>query len=79
MTRKEFNSLVRELEGIPFVTIRKDTSAPKYMGVEVSKDGVVYNYSIISVNDAYKAKKCLISRILDISRSLDSEHASKKA
>ena len=48
------------------------------MGVEVSKEGVVYNYSVISVNDDYKPKKALISKILSIADSLNSDKSLKE-
>lgn len=79
MTRRQFNQLVNELEGkSPFIVLHKDTVAPKYVGVEVSRDGVVYNYSVISVNDEYKPKKALVSKILGMVDSLDDDKGLKK-
>ena len=52
--------------------------APKYVGVEVSKEGVVYNYSVISINDEYKPKKALISKILGIADNLNGDSGLKK-
>jgi hypothetical protein len=74
MTRRQFNRLINELDRkSPFIVLRKDAVAPKYVGVEVSKEGVVYNYSIISINDEYEPKKALISKILDIADNLNSD------
>lgn len=79
MTRRQFNQLINELEGkSPFIVLHRDTVAPKYVGVEVSKEGVVYNYSIISINDDYKPKKALISKILSIVDSLSSDKGLKE-
>lgn len=74
MTRRQFNQLINELdEKSPFIVLHKDAVAPKYVGVEVSKEGVVYNYSVISINDEYKPKKALISKILGIADNLNSD------
>ena len=74
MTRRQFNQLINKLDGKnPFIVLHRDAVAPKYVGVEVSKEGVVYNYSVISVNDDYKPKKALISKILSIADSLNSD------
>lgn len=79
MTRRQFNQLINELEGkSPFIVLHRDTVAPKYVGVEVSKEGVVYTYSVISINDDYKPKKALISKILSIAGSLNSKKGLKK-
>lgn len=52
MTRRQFNRLINELNGkSPFIVLHRDAVAPKYVGVEISKEDVVYNYSIISIND----------------------------
>ena len=57
MTRRQFNQLINELDGkSPFIVLHRDAVAPKYVGVEVSKDGMVYRYAIIGINDEYKAK-----------------------
>ena len=47
-------------------------------GVEVSKDGAVYRYAIIGINDEYKAKKALISKILGIASYLNNNKPLKK-
>ena len=48
MTRRQFNQLINKLDGKnPFIVLHRDAVAPKYVGVEVSKEGVVYNYSVI--------------------------------
>ena len=79
MTRRQFNRLINELNGkSPFIVLHRDAVAPKYVGVEVSKEGVVYNYSVISVNDDYKPKKALISKILSIADSLNSDKSLKE-
>jgi hypothetical protein len=39
---------------------------------------VVYNYSVISINDEYKPKKTLISKILGIADSLNNDKGLKK-
>ena len=79
MTRRQFNQLINELDGkSPFIVLHRDTVAPKYMGVEVSKEGVVYNYSVISINDDYKSKKALISKILSIADSINSKKGLKE-
>jgi hypothetical protein len=78
MTRRQFNQLINKLDGKnPFIVLHRDAVAPKYVGVEVSKEGVVYNYSVISVNDDYKPKKALISKILSIADSLNSDKSLK--
>ena len=57
MTRRQFNQLINELDGkSPFIVLHRDAVAPKYVGVEVSKDGMVYRYAIIGINDEYKPK-----------------------
>ena len=44
MTRRQFNQLINELDGkSPFIVLHRDAVAPKYVGVEVSKDGVDTN------------------------------------
>ena len=79
MTRKQFNQLINELDGkSPFIVLHRDSVAPKYVGVEVSKEGVVYNYSVISINDDYKPKKVLISKLLSIADSINSNKDLKK-
>lgn len=79
MTRRQFNQLINELDGkSPFIVLHKDAVAPKYVGVEVSKEGVVYNYSVISINDDYKPKKALISKLLSIANSLNNDKGLKK-
>lgn len=79
MTRRQFNQLIKELDGkSPFIVLHKDTVAPKYVGVEISKEGMVYNYSIISINDEYKPKKALISKILGIADNLNSNKDLKR-
>lgn len=79
MTRRQFNQLINELDGkSPFIVLHRDSVAPKYVGVEVSKEGVAYNYSVISVNDDYKPKKALISKILSIANSLNNDNGLKK-
>lgn len=79
MTRRQFNQLINELDGkSPFIVLHRDTVAPKYVGVEISKEGMVYNYSIISINDEYKPKKALISKILGIASSLNGNKPLKK-
>lgn len=79
MTRRQFNRLINELNGKSlFIVLHRDAVAPKYVGVEVSKEGVVYNYSIISINDEYKSKKALISKILTIADGLNDDSGLKK-
>lgn len=79
MTRRQFNQLINELDGkSPFIVLHRDSVAPKYVGVEVSKEGVVYNYSVISINDDYKPKKVLISKLLSIADSINSNNDLKK-
>lgn len=79
MTRRQFNWLINELNGkSPFIVLHRDAVAPKYVGVEVSKEDVVYNYSIISINDEYKSKKALISKILTIADGLNADSGLKK-
>lgn len=79
MTRRQFNQLINELDGkSPFIVLHRDAVAPKYVGVEVSKEGVVYNYSVISINDDYKPKKVLISKLLSIADSINSNKDLKK-
>lgn len=79
MTRRQFNRLINELNGkSPFIVLHRDAVAPKYVGVEVSKEDVVYNYSIISINDEYKSKKALISNILTIADGLNDDSGLKK-
>ena len=76
MTRRQFNQLINELDGkSPFIVLHRDAVAPKYVGVEVSKDGMVYRYAII---DEYKAKKALISKILGIASYLNGNKPLKK-
>jgi len=77
MTRRQFNQLINELDGkSPFIVLHRDVVAPKY--VEISKEGVVYNYSVISINDDYKPKKVLISKLLSIADSINSNKGLKK-
>ena len=79
MTRRQFNQLINELDGkSPFIVLHRDAVAPKYVGVEISKEGVVYNYSVISINDDYKPKKVLISKLLSIADSINSNKGLKK-
>lgn len=79
MTKRQFNQLINELDGkSPFIVLHRDSVAPKYVGVEVSKEGVVYNYSVISINDDYKPKKVLISKLLSIADSINSNKDLKK-
>ena len=79
MTRRQFNQLINKLDGKnPFIVLHRDAVAPKYVGVEVSKEGVVYNYSGISVNDDYKPKEALISKILSMADSLNSDKSLKE-
>lgn len=79
MTRRQFNQLINELDGkSPFIVLHRDSVAPKYVGVEVSKEGVVYNYSVISMNDDYKPKKVLISKLLSIADSINSNKDLRK-
>lgn len=79
MTRRQFNQLINELDGKnPFIVLHRDAVAPKYVGVEVSKDGMVYRYAIIGINDEYKAKKALISKILGIASYLNGNKPLKK-
>ena len=60
MTRRQFNQLINELDGkSPFIVLLGMPLRLKNMGVEVSKDGMVYRYAIIGINDEYKAKKAL--------------------
>lgn len=71
--------MINELDGkSPFIVLHRDSVAPKYVGVEVSKEGVVYNYSVISINDDYKPKKVLISKLLSIADSINSNKDFKK-
>lgn len=71
--------MINELDGkSPFIVLHRDSVAPKYVGVEVSKEGVVYNYSVISINDDYKPKKVLISKLLSIADSINSNKDLKK-
>ena len=42
------------------------------------KDGMVYRYAIIGINDEYKAKKALISKILGIASYLNGNKPLKK-
>ena len=71
--------MINELNGkSPFIVLHRDAVAPKYVGVEVSKEDVVYNYSIISINDEYKSKKALISKILCIADNLNGDSGLKK-
>lgn len=79
MTRRQFNQLINELDGkSPFIVLHRDAVAPKYVGVEVLKDGMVYRYAIIGINDEYKAKKALISKILGIASYLNGNKPLKK-
>lgn len=79
MTRRQFNRLINELNGkSPFIVLHRDAVAPRYVGIEVSKEGMVYNYSIISINDEYKPKKALISKILGIADNLNGDSGLKK-
>lgn len=79
MTRRQFNQLINELDGkSPFIVLHRDAVAPKYVGVEVSRDGMVYRYAIIGINDDYKPKKALISKILSIADSLNSDKSLKE-
>ena len=79
MTRRQFNQLINELDGkSTFIVLHRDVVAPKYVGVEISKEGVVYNYSVISINDDYKPKKVLISKLLSIADSINSNKGLKK-
>ena len=79
MTRGQFNQLINELDDkSPFIVLHRDAVAPKYVGVEVSKEDVVYNYSIISINDEYKSKKALISKILIIADGLNDDSGLEK-
>ena len=69
MTRRQFNQLINELDGkSPFIVLHRDAVAPKYVGVEVSKDGMVYRYAIIA----------LISKILGIASYLNGNKPLKK-
>lgn len=71
--------MINELDGkSPFIVLHRDAVAPKYVGVEISKEGVVYNYSVISINDDYKPKKVLISKLLSIADSINSNKDLKK-
>lgn len=71
--------MINELNGkSPFIVLHRDAVAPKYVGVEVSKEDVVYNYSIISINDEYKSKKALISKILTIADGLNDDSGLKR-
>ena len=66
MTRRQFNQLINELDGkSPFIVLHKDVVAPKYVGVE-------------SINDDYKPKKVLISKLLSIADSINSNKGLKK-
>lgn len=79
MTRRQFNRLINELNGkSPFIVLHRDAVAPKYVGIEVSKEGMVYNYSIISINDEYEPKKALISKILGIADNLNGDSGLEK-
>lgn len=79
MTRRQFNQLINELDGkSPFIVLHRDDVAPKYVGVEVYKEGVVYNYSVISINDDYESKKAVISKILAIADGLNDDSSLKK-
>lgn len=79
MTRRQFNRLINELDGkSPFIVLHRDAIAPKYVGVEVYKEGVVYNYSVISINDDYESKKAVISKILAIADGLNDDSSLKK-
>ncbi len=79
MTRRQFNQLINELDGkSPFIILHRDAVAPKYVGVEVYKEGVVYNYSVISINDDYESKKAVISKILAIADGLNDDSSLKK-
>ena len=79
MTRRQFNRLINELNGkSPFIVLHKDAVAPKYVGVEIYKKGVVYNYSVISINDDYESKKAVISKILAIADGLNDDSGLKK-
>lgn len=79
MTRQQFNRLINELDGkSPFIVLHRDAVAPKYVGVEVYKEGVVYNYSVISINDDYESKKAVISKILAIADGLNDDSSLKK-
>lgn len=79
MTRRQFNRLINELDGkSPFIVLHRDAVAPKYVGVEVYKEGVVYNYSVISINDDYESKKAVISKILAIADGLNDDSSLKK-
>jgi hypothetical protein len=79
MTRRQFNRLINELNGkSPFIVLHMDAVAPKYVGVEVYKKGVVYNYSVISINDDYESKKAVISKILAIADGLNDDSGLKK-
>ena len=70
MTRRQFNQLINDLDGKnPFIVLHRDAVAPKY---------VVYNYSVISINDEYKPKKALISKILGIADNLNGDSGLKK-
>lgn len=63
MTRRQFNQLINDLDGKnPFIVLHKDAVAPKYVGVEVSKEGVVYNYSVISITTSISLKRLLFRR-----------------
>lgn len=79
MTRRQFNRLINELDGkSPFIVLHRDAVAPKYVGVEVYKEGVVYNYSVISINDDYESKKAVISKILAIADGLNDDSSLKR-
>lgn len=79
MTRRQFNRLINELNGkSPFIVLHMDAVAPKYVGVEVYKKGVVYNYSVISINDDYESKKAVISKILAIADGLNDDSGLEK-
>lgn len=79
MTRRQFNRLINELNGkSPFIVLHKDAVAPKYVGVEIYKKGVVYNYSVISINDDYESKKAVISKILAIADGLNDDSGLEK-
>ena len=44
MTRRQFNQLINDLDGKnPFIVLHRDAVAPKYVGVEVSKEGIADN------------------------------------
>ena len=60
MTRRQFNQLINELDGkSPFIVLHRDAVAPKYVGVEVSKDGMVYRYAILGIASYLNGNKPL--------------------